>query len=314
MSSATWIGIAVLLVGAGGVAALQPGLARTAHEVKEHDEVYALPPPAQLHAATLGWDAAAVDLLWAKLLVDYGTHWQEHREFTAVPHYTDAILELEPDYAPIYKYIDTLLAYRPLQGTEDDVRKARAYLERGTRERPRDPAVWLEYGQFIAFMGPSFLHSDADKAAWRKDGAIAIAHAVELGADVDNSLTAASMLSRAGEKQAAIRYLRRAYEFTEHPSMTAIHQAIAGRLAALQAMADLDAADAAAHAIDERWQRELPYLSRDWYVVLGPSVDPARCAGVAGYGGPGCDRPDCCRDWADVLGDVSGPESSAGSP
>jgi len=314
VTAATWVAVAVLLAGAAGVATLQPGLARVAHHVKEHDEVYALPPPAQLHVATLGWDAAGVDLLWATLLVDYGTHWQEHREFTAVPQYADAILELEPDYAPLYKYIDTLLAYRPLQGTEDDVRKARAYLERGTRERPSDPAVWLEYGQFIAFMGPSFLHADADKQAWRKDGAIAIAHAVELGADVDNSLTAASMLTRAGEKQAAIRYLRQAYEFTEHPSMTAIHQAIGQRLAALQAMADLDEADAIAHAIDERWQRELPYLSRDRYVVLGPSVDPARCAGVAAYGGPGCGQLDCCRDWPDALRAVSGPESSAGSP
>lgn len=314
MTGPTWVGVAVLLAGAAGVAALQPGLARTAHKVKEHDEVYALPPPAQLHVATLGWDAAAVDLLWATLLVDYGTHWQEHREFTAVPQYTDAILELEPDYAPIYKYVDTLLAYRPLQGTEDDARKARAYLERGTRERPGDPAVWLEYGQFIAFIGPSFLHSDADKQAWRKDGAIAMAHAVELGADVDNSLTAASMLTRAGEKKAAIRYLRQAYAFTEHPSMAAIHKAIGERLAAFQASAELDAADAEAHALDERWQRELPYLSRDRYVVLGPAVDPARCAGVAGYGGPGCGHPDCCRDWRDVLGAVSGPGTSASSP
>jgi tetratricopeptide (TPR) repeat protein len=314
VSAATWVSVAVLLAGAAGVATLQPGLARTAHDVKEHDEVYALPPPAQLHVATLGWNAAAVDLLWAKLLVDYGTHWQEHREFTGVPQYADAILELEPDYAPLYKYIDTLLAYRPLQGTEDDARKARAYLERGTRERPGDPAVWMEYGQFVAFIGPSFLHAAADKEAWRKDGAIAMAHAVELGADADYSLTAASMLSNAGEKQAAIRYLRQAYAFTEHPSMAAIHKAIGERLAALQASAELDVEDAAARAIDARWQRELPYLPRDRYVVLGPAVDAARCAGIDGYGGPGCDRTDCCRHWPDVLAGITAPESSAGSP
>jgi hypothetical protein len=285
---------AVLLFAAGalGVARLQPQLARTAHEVKEAGDVYALPPPAHLHAATLGWDAAAVDLLWSTLLVEYGTHWSEHREFLDTPKYADAILELEPGYAPIYRYIDTMLAYRPLQGTEDDVRKARAYLERGTRERPEDRDLWMEYGQFIAFIAPSFLHDPAEVERWRKDGAEAMGHAVELGGEVERALTAASMLTSAGAKQAAIRYLERAYAFTEHPSMASVHEAIGRRLVDLEASGLREAADAAARAIGERWETDLPFLSRDRYLLLGPTVDVARCAGLAGTHDPACSR-----DW-----------------
>ena len=185
-----------------------------------------------------------------------------------------------------------MLAYRPLQGTEDDVRKARAYLERGTRERPQDRDVWMEYGQFIAFIAPSFLKDPAEVERWRRDGAEAMGHAVELGGEVDRALTAATLLDKAGATQAAIRYLERAYAFTEHPSMASVHEAIGRRLAALQASGVRDAADAAARAIEGRWQSELPFVSRDRYLLLGPGVDVARCAGLAG-----ADDPDCVRDW-----------------
>ncbi len=308
-----------------GVARTQPRLAATVHAVKERDDVYPLPPPAQLHAATLGWDAAAVDLLWADLLVAYGEHWSERRDFADVPKYVDAILELEPTYAPVYRLVDTMLAYRPLQGTRDDVRRARGYLERGTRERPYDAALWMQYGQFVAFIAPGFLADDAERAAWRRDGAKAIARAVDLGADADRALAAANMLTRAGERQAAISFLERAYAFTEDSSMQEVHDLIGLQLAGLEATARLEAADAVSRAIDARWQAELPFLTRDHYLLLGPSVDVLRCAGRADDAdlGGGTGTPDgagaaadgaraCARHWPSALEPPSG--SSSGSP
>ena len=212
--------VAALLLAGGAslVAVTRPGLAAVAHRVKQRDDVYTLPPPGELRLLSLGYDAALVDTLWAKLLVEYGTHWGEHRAFEDVPHYLDAILALEPDYPPLYKYAATLLVYRPLVGTEADARMARAYLERGVfKERPDDHAVWLEYGQFIGFIGPGFLPSPAEQDEWRHDGAKAIAHAVELGADPDRSLTAATMLSRYGERDAALKELERALPLTDDP-------------------------------------------------------------------------------------------------
>lgn len=292
MTRSTVGAVALFLASAGGVAVTQPRLARTAHDVRERDDVYALPPPAQLHFATLGWDSATVDLLWAGLLVAYGTHWSEHRDFKDIPKYLDAILELEPKYAPVYHFVDTLLAYRPLQGTDEDARLARHYLERGTREYPEDPRLWMRYGQFLAFVAPSFLRDRADADAWRKDGASAMGHAVELGADAERALSAAALLTSSGATAEAIRYLEHAYAFTEHPAMTDVHEAIGRRLAALEVTAMRDAADTAARAVDARWKLEMPSAPRSLYILLGPVIDPSRCAGaVAG------DDPACARDW-----------------
>jgi len=74
--------------------------------------------------------------------------------------------------------------------------------------------------------------------------------------------------------------------------MASVHEAIGQRLAALEANGMRQAADTAARAIDDRWQRELPFVSRDRYLLLGPSVDPLRCAGQQG-----ADDPSCVRDW-----------------
>jgi hypothetical protein len=288
-----------------GVARTQPWLARTAHAIRERDEAYPFLPPPQLHAATLGWDAAVVDLMWSKLLVEYGTHWAEHRDFLDVPNYVDAILELEPSYEPAYEYVDTMLAYRPLLGTEADVRKARAYLERGTRERPQDATLWLKYGEFLAYLAPSFLHDEAERDAWRRDGASAVTHAVELGADADRAISAASLLTRAGQSEAAVSSLERAYAFSEHPAMAAVHEAIGRKLEGLHARQYLEATDAARRAIDERGGRELPFLTRDQYLLLGPVVDTAACAGVAAS-----HRPDCDRGWGDLH---AGPRGESGA-
>lgn len=288
-----------------GVAATQPRLAATVYEVKEGYDLVVFPPPAQLRAALLGWDAPAVDMLWAKLLVEYGTHFSEHRDFVEIPRYVDAILELEPTYEPLYKYVDTMLAYRPMQGTESDVRLARGYLERGTRELPQDWRVWSKYGQFIAFVAPSFLKDPAEIDVWRREGAEAMEHAVELGADPDEALAATSMLSRAGATRDAIRYLENAYAFTEHPSMHDIHEAIGKKLAALSSISLRDQADATERAIDERWNRELPVVSRDQYLLLGPVADPLRCAGPDAF-----DDVACAHSWQAVTA----PGSLEGSP
>lgn len=285
-----------------GVGRLQAQLAKTVHAVKEGEDVYALPPPAELHWATLGWEAAAVDLLWASLLVEYGMHWSEHREFRSVPNYVDAILELEPTYAPVYRYIDTMLAYRPLQGTEEDIRAARRYLERGLRERRDDARIWMQYGEFMAFIAPSFLHDQSEQDAYRKAGAEAIGHAVELGGDADKALSAAAVLTRVGATEAGIRYLERAYAIT--PSSSEEHKAIGRKLSALKATAFSDSTDATLRAIEARWRRELPELSPDLYLLVGPKVDVARCSGLGAAG-----DLDCVRDWVSVKP----PESSEDS-
>ena len=288
--------VALLGASALGIARTQPRLARIAHEVKETDDVYVLPPPDDLRVMTLGYQAAAVDLLWAKLLVAYGSHWQERRPFDARP-YLDALLALEPTYAPVYRFADRLLVYRPPRGTEDDARAARSYLERGLRERPGDHAVWLSYGQFLAFLGPSFLTSQEEKERWRHDGAMALMRAVELGADADRSLAAATILSKYGERDTVIKHLQHSYALSDDPQT---RDDIAAKLAHLEASAEAEEAQRAVRYVEARWRHDYPFLTRGELLLIGPAVDTARCSG------PDASlEPACARDWDDAIGAAS---------
>jgi hypothetical protein len=286
--------VSVLLIASiAAVASVQPRLARIAHTVKERDDVFALPPPAQLHAATLGWNAAAVDVLWATLNVEYGIHWSEHRDFLSGPVFIDSILELEPTFAPVYMYVGAFLAWRPLQGTEDDVRLARSYLERGTSVRPNDASLWREYGTFAAYIAPPFLHDPLERSAWRKVGALAMGHAATLAGDAERVAEAADVLRHAGVASEAIPYLEQAYAFTERPDMAEIHEEIGQKLSALKTSSIIMAADSAARVHEAQWNADMPFVERSWYTVIGPVTDPARCAGLAQS-----DAPNCARDWS----------------
>ncbi len=293
----TLLGVLLALLGVLGVALTQPGLAESLHASKAKDDVYVLPPPAQLRAVGLGHDAAVVDMLWAKTLVEYGMHMSEHRAFLDVTRYIDSIIALEPDYGPVYQFVDTLVVYnRPEGGTLEDARTARKYLERGIQERPGDANTWLHYGQFLAYMAPSFLPHGPELDAWRRDGALAIMKAVDLGADTDRSVSAATLLTKYGEKDVAIRQLQRKYALTDDTNQQLL---ILNKLALLQNAAPdeaffLQVGDAA--MIEGEWRDRLPFVSRKTFLMLAPTVDPLACAGPHKSG-----ARDCSREWAEVL-------------
>jgi hypothetical protein len=290
MSAPRWLGplgaVAIAALGTIAVQAVQPGLAATVHAVKQRDDVFLLPPPDELRVMTLGYRASAVDLLWARLLYEYGLHAQEKRPFPDITRYLDGIIALEPDFPMVYAFVDTMMVFNAPGGTEEDARTARRYLERGTKERSYDPQVWLHYGQFVAFLAPSFLKDEAEIEQWRKDGAMAIAHAVELGADADRSLSASTLLSKAGEQKAAINHLQRAYAMTDDPET---RRQITFKLQRLRASED---AELAISLVEQEWHARWMFLSRGTTLLLGPGRDPAACAGPASY-----ERKGCASDW-----------------
>jgi hypothetical protein len=292
MTVAELVSVALGIAAAIGIALFQPRLADEAKTVKQRDDVFVLPPPAQLRAMTLGYKHATADLLWAKLLVEWGTHNQEKRPFPDVTRYLDGILAVEPDFPTLYEFVDTILVYGPTPGTPDDARTARAYLERGTRERPYDHAVWLHYGQFLAFLAPSFLTDKAEIDSWRKDGAFALMRAVELGGDPDRSLSASTILTAAGEKKAVIRGLQRSYAMTDDPET---RRQIAFKLQRLEASSD---AETAVSIVENEWRKKYRFLSRSAALLLGPSRSPAACAGPSSY-----ERKECPRDWSMAIGE-----------
>ncbi len=285
--------LAFAALGMAGVALTQPSLARSIHDAKDREDVYVLPPPAQLEAGTLGYRAAAVDMLWVKLRVEYGIHFTEQRPFPDVTHYLDALIALEPDFPPVYKYADTMLCYHAGDATEDDARKTRAYLERGIKERPDDHEVWLRYGQFLAFMSPSFLKSPDEIERWRVDGARALERAVDLGDDPDRSIASATLLDKHGQREAAVRGLERAYALTDDAKA---RELIAYKLASLHADDVRDKAVRDVEFIERTWRTRWPFTKRAAALLLGPAPDPLACVGPKG-----ARTSDCANDWEPTL-------------
>jgi hypothetical protein len=286
---------AVLLgvLGVLGIASVQPGLAGNIHKLHQRDDVFLLPPPDQLRVMTLGYRAAGADMLWAKLLLEYGLHGQEKRAFPDVTRYVDGIIALEPDFAALYDYVDTILVYTPPPGgTAEDARTARRYLERGMVERPYDGKFWVHAGQFIAFIGPAFIKEEKESERWRVDGAKIIAHGVELGGGTYRSLAASTILGHAGEREAQIQHLQRAFAVSDNPEDRA---QFIRKLRALQVDAD---AELAITAVD----RELaPYrfLSRGTGLLIGPRRSATQCAGPRSY-----ERQGCAADWTTLVHDA----------
>jgi hypothetical protein len=288
-----WPMVLLAVAGVLGIALTQPGLARNVHKLHQRDDVFLLPPPAQLRAMSLGYRSAAADMLWAKLLIEYGIHGQEKRPFPDVTRYVDGIIALEPDHPTLYDFVDTILVYTPPPGgTAEDARTARRYLERGMRERPYDGKFWVHAGQFIAFIGPAFIKEEQESERWRVDGAKIIARGVELGGDTYRSMAATTILGRAGEREAQIEHLQRAYAMSDSVEDRA---QFLRKLQALQVDAH---AEQAITAVD-RDLASYRFLSRGTGLLIGPRRSAIQCAGPGSY-----ERRGCAPDWETVVRDA----------
>ena len=292
-SRGEWLVAVLVLVCAVGIAVIQRPLAAKHKAYSRRDDILMLPPPDQLRAMTLGYRATGADLLWAKLIVEHGLHHEEKRAFPDMPTYIDGILELDPAHPIIYDFVDVLILYSPVEGTATEARLARQYFERGIRERPYDSQVWLRYGQFMAFLAPSFLKDQAEIDQGKQDGARAITHAVELGAVPDRALAATSILSRAGERKAAIAHLQRTYALTDDYET---RRQIKGKLAQLEATVEAETAIA---AVEEQWRDHFPLVSRGTTLLLGPHRDPRLCAGT-----DASSKKACPENWTEATRDV----------
>ena len=287
------------LIGVLGIARMQPQLVRSIKRAKSHEDVTLVPPPDKVKLVSLRYEAMAVDLLWAKLLLEYGTHWSEKRIFNDAPRYLDAILALDPQFRDVYRYADSILCFRSgTTATIADAKLTREYFERGVKALPDDADVWLRYGQFLAFFGPSFVTDAPTLEEWRVTGARAIIRAVELGADADAALSATAILGKAGEREAIVEHLKRAYALA---SDDATREQIAEQLVRLKHDQDADTVRRAASAFNDYREQHFPFLSVTMLELSGPVRDPAACVGLAN-----ARTSACLGNWSRIIGEKRG--------
>jgi hypothetical protein len=118
---------------------------------------------------------------------------------------------------------------------------------------------------------------------------------VELGAAPDRSLDVATTLKKFGERDAAIHELERGYALTDDPEKQA---QIAASLERLQAAGQRDELERKRHLVENDWRVSYPFVSRGHYLMLGPIVDAAKCAGPREARGTAtADDTACAHDW-----------------
>jgi hypothetical protein len=286
--------IAIAIGCAAVVGAVRGPLDAAAQRVKETSDVYVLPPPDQTVALSLGYRAALADLLWSHVLVSQGLHTFERRRFENLSLFIDSVNELDPTFREPYLLADALFTFQGVAPSHDEVLKARAVMERGTRELPFDGEVWLVLGEFVAWLAPSSYLTDPDEQdRWRLEGAEILSRAAELGGEDANitwqALGAAGIFHRAGQRDAEIRLRLRALAVTDDPELKARLERELGKLL----HEDRRERDLGLQQrFFDAWQREAPFLPRGMMLLFGPPVVAARCAG------PGHEKdPRCAFTW-----------------
>jgi hypothetical protein len=232
---------------------------------------------------SLGYRAALADLLWAHVLVSQGLHTFERRRFENLSLFLDSINELDPTFREPYLLADALFTFQSSTTPREEVLKARAVMERGVQNLPLDGELWLALGQFVSFIAPNGLLTDpAEQAQWRLDGARILARASELGGGDAwiswQALAGAGVLSRAGERDAAIRFLRRTLAVTDDPELK---ERIERQIQALAGEQALEIERQRQERLSAMRRRDLPFVKLTTFLLLGPPRDPYTCAGPA---------------------------------
>ncbi len=298
-----WGSILVLLLCAVGLWGVRSEAAERFDRLTTKSDTYALPSPEQTVVLSLGYRAAVADLIYAHTLVSYGLHFQERRRFEHVGDYLETVNALDPTFAQPYLFADTLLTLQPEAPRPQDYVRAREVLERGIEALPYHQELWFVAGQFIGYIAPPHL-GDAEQARrWRVDGARLLARACELATDnvriPRHCIVAASLLNDAGEREALIQMLSRTLAVQDDPEVREL------ALGALQQWTDQQRADdrrQRLQALDQLWQRDLPHVAKDQFLLLGPRLDVLRCVGHS----PGMDElqgpcPLSLRAWGESL-------------
>jgi hypothetical protein len=251
-----------------------------AHQrTKEGGDVYTLAPPQQVVVTSLGYRAAAADLILAHALVSAGLHLQEKRLFEFAADYLDTVNALDPKFRDGYRFADAIITLQTVPVPVDKYYRARDILRRGTRELPYDQELWSAAGQFLAYLAPSVLKTEAEREAWRQEGARFLARACELIGTNENipyhCYTASTLFSRAGNNDASRALLHKMRLLVDDPDLLKM---IDFKLATLEGESARQEARERSARFERWWRDDMPSLSRVSVAALGPGFDPFACA------------------------------------
>ncbi len=291
-ATTTWmrnaISLGLLGLAAAGIGTTRLTVAENYADLERESEVYAMPQQDQLLVFSLGYRAALADLLFGRTMVAAGVHFAEKRVFHHLDAYLRGILALEPDFYDVYYYADSMLTLSTVVMPKENYRIARDILEQGMERFPNDAELWMNSGQFIAYLAPTReLPANENVNEWRAAGAKMIQHACDVWpADVpypSSCVQSTRLLTENGEEEAAIRALERMLLIADDASRPDFEKVRAQAMTQLARLTNQRFARKRQEGLESliRQQRvDLPGVSSSQYQLIAPPTDPDRCVGL----------------------------------
>jgi hypothetical protein len=259
-----------------GIAAAGLGAARAAR-ISAQDSEAAIsvdePYTPSLDAApyvSLGYREAAADILFVRLRGYFGAY---RNRADRIASLCEAIIALNPRFQRVYEYCGGAMTLAT-EGVDQAIYlRTIALLERGTKEFPSNWRIPNLAGQIYT----QDLKTDdpAKRREWDDKGTRLVESAVRKpGAPAELQAWAAVMQTKMGQHERAVNGLR---------EMILVTNEIRARQALIRRLAEIEHEDAnelagelfeARHRFGVEWLNNRPYIPANWYVLLGPRVQP----------------------------------------
>lgn len=203
------VALALALSAAGAVGLRSP--LNRAYDARQTplDEA-TIPRPTVARVISLGHTEWLAEVMWVNATLYYGDALFARSAARYIVTYADVMQALDPNFRLSYLWAANALVYRTHSVTKADVEASCTQLRRGLAVYPDDPELNLQMGFNLAFELAQHLPTGSpEKARARAEGAEFLRRASFL--DVGPAwlpLTAATLLTEAGRRDAALDTLR----------------------------------------------------------------------------------------------------------
>jgi hypothetical protein len=237
----------------------------------EIDAHVTMPAPAAARLLSLGHNELLADLTWIRTLVYYGDGLAQNHGMPDVEKLILLMNRLDPWFRRPYFWGAHATTYRRQEATQEEFRASADILRRAVARFPADyEMAWL-LGLRLYFDLRS--PDPQEQARLREEGAMYIERAMRLpGAPSDLPVLAATLRTRLGQKERALRELREMILTTEDERA---RETLEAKYAALANDASSSEIGSAAKKLEAEWKANLPYVPPSLYILLGPPPPPA---------------------------------------
>lgn len=220
-----------------------------------------VPSTPTLRVATAGYDQAAADLLWVRVLGYFGEHMATDKQYTWLEIFIEQILSLDPAFQKVYEIAAVIVLYGS-DFSDENVRKSNRFYRLALERFPNnyEAAFSLGFNYYFEMKGKD----EAERAELREKGLAYFTMAASMpGAPVDYQGLVASLYSQAGQVAVAQRHYIDLYLRTEDP----VYRRVFKQRLEEQGV-DVSAIEAEYEAIEARRKARYPYLPFDTYLLL----------------------------------------------